>query len=450
MKILHYFLGFPPYRTGGMTKYAMDLMIEQIKNKNEVSALWPGQIRIFSKKVSIRKRKQITGINNYELINPIPVPLDEGIQKFEIYLRDCNCTVYLDFLSELSPDVIHIHTLMGMHKAFIIAANILGIRTVYTTHDYFGICPKVTLYRQGYACEDDHDCEDCIRCNASALSMKQIIILQSSIYRKVKNNIAVRKFRERHRAAFFSEGCSERHRNDNFTCNAEGYRELRAYYIDLLNKVDMIHFNSTVAEMVYKRYFIPKASKVMTVTHRNIKDNRSQNKWRYNEKLRITSLAPAKPYKGFELLKEALDELWEMGEHDFELKVYSPVLKSSPYMKIFENGFKEEQLQDIMKETDILVAPSIWYETFGFTVLEALSYGVPVIVSNHVGAKDIISTGGIMVEAGEKASLQAAFMSLTKERQTKLRRNVQENVSIKTWEILVNETYALYINHSKI
>jgi hypothetical protein len=25
MKILHYSLGFPPYRTGGLTKYAVDL-----------------------------------------------------------------------------------------------------------------------------------------------------------------------------------------------------------------------------------------------------------------------------------------------------------------------------------------------------------------------------------------------------------------------------------------
>ena len=30
--------------------------------------------------------------------------------------------------------------------------------------------------------------------------------------------------------------------------------------------------------------------------------------------------------------------------------------------------------------------PSIWYETFGLVVLEALSYGTPVIVSDRVGS----------------------------------------------------------------
>ena len=44
--------------------------------------------------------------------------------------------------------------------------------------------------------------------------------------------------------------------------------------------------------------------------------------------------------------------------------------------------------------------PSVWYETFGFTVLEALSYGVPVIVSENVGAKDLLEDGrfGMIVE----------------------------------------------------
>lgn len=47
-----------------------------------------------------------------------------------------------------------------------------------------------------------------------------------------------------------------------------------------------------------------------------------------------------------------------------------------------------------MDQSDVVITPSIWYETFGFTVLEALSFGVPVIVSDHVGARDIVPDGG--------------------------------------------------------
>lgn len=36
MKIIHYFLGFPPYRSGGLTKYAFDLMKAQVNDGHEV------------------------------------------------------------------------------------------------------------------------------------------------------------------------------------------------------------------------------------------------------------------------------------------------------------------------------------------------------------------------------------------------------------------------------
>ena len=41
---------------------------------------------------------------------------------------------------------------------------------------------------------------------------------------------------------------------------------------------------------------------------------------------------------------------------------------------------------------DMLIVPSLCYETFGLVVLEALSFGVPVMVSATVGAKDIVKT----------------------------------------------------------
>ena len=39
---------------------------------------------------------------------------------------------------------------------------------------------------------------------------------------------------------------------------------------------------------------------------------------------------------------------------------------------------------------DVLVVPSVWHETFGFIVLEALLQGTPCLVSDTVGAKDLV------------------------------------------------------------
>jgi len=61
------------------------------------------------------------------------------------------------------------------------------------------------------------------------------------------------------------------------------------------------------------------------------------------------------------------------------------------------------ELEDIFKNTDVLIVPSIWYETFGYIALEAFSYGVPVILTDLVGFKDMIAPGetGIVIKADE-------------------------------------------------
>ena len=56
MKILHYTLGFHPQRTGGLVKYAEDLMLEQIAQGHQVTVLYPGNIRLLSNKEGIIKK----------------------------------------------------------------------------------------------------------------------------------------------------------------------------------------------------------------------------------------------------------------------------------------------------------------------------------------------------------------------------------------------------------
>lgn len=394
MRILHYALGFPPYRTGGLTKYCTDLMLTQREEGHKVGLLWPGQIGLLDKKLRIREGKQWNGVDNFELVNPLPVALDEGVRDIDAYTRSVASRPYEEFLKSFTPDVIHIHTLMGLHSEFLDVAKSLGIRTVFTSHDYYGLCPKVTLFHDGKVCDDDHDCADCAACNQTALSLKKIAVLQSPLYRKLKNTSVVKKMREAHRKEFFTE--QEKHdvikSIDNEKLYAEDYQRLRSYYVDMLQKMDKIHFNSTVAEKIYRRYMEPRSSEVISITHRDIKDNRRIKDFK-NEKLRLTYLGPAKPFKGFQFLLSVLDDIWEQGERDFELHIYTESTAKRSYITHQQNGYPYSQLEEIFDETDLLVVPSVWYETFGFTVLEALSYGVPVLASENVGAKDILNNG---------------------------------------------------------
>ncbi len=412
MKILHYFLGFPPYRSGGMTRYAFDLMQGQVEMGEDVCALWPGRMSLFSKKMSFKFHKDIHGIKNVEFINPLPVPLDEGIKNFQTYTRKCDGNVFKQFLENLSPDVIHLHTLMGLPQEFIDVANSLGIRTVFTSHDYFGICPKVNLFKNGLCCDDDHQCHDCVKCNQSALSIRKIRLLQSPLYRGVKNLKLVRYFREKHRSAFFNDSRKVSLALD-FSLDAAEYQKLRGYYVSMLSKIDCIHFNSTQTKSIYERFFTPKNSKVLSITHSEIRDNRKAAFARQkSDKLRLTYLSQANPVKGFDVMQKALDALWTEGVKNFELNLFCFVPNPSPYMHFLGTRYNYEMLKEVFAKTDYLLVPSVCYETFGFVVLEALSYGVPVIVSDHVGARDIVGNCGMIVKAGSVKALKGKILEL--------------------------------------
>lgn len=408
MKILHYALGFPPYRTGGLTKYCTDLMLTQAEQGHEVALLWPGQIAMIKKQTEIHKEKSWNGIESFEIINPLPVSLDEGILDVEAYTKKTDEAVYLEFLQDYAPDAIHIHTLMGLHKEFIHATNELGIRTVFTTHDYFGLCPKVTLFHNGKPCDNDHNCMDCVKCNQSALSLKKIVVLQSPVYRKLKNTRVVKLLRSRHRKTFFEETETETAasaENTNVAQN-QNYEKLREYYVSMLKMIDFIHFNSSVTEMVYNRYFHPKNSAVISITHRDIKDHRKRKNFDHDV-LRVTYLGPAKPFKGFQFLIGVLDDIWRETPGKFELHIYTNTNVEREYITHKQEGYPYSQLEEIFDNTDLLIAPSQWYETFGFTVLEALSYGVPVMVTDSVGAKDIVcNISPELVLSGDKFGLK--------------------------------------------
>lgn len=173
MNILHYTLGFSPYRSGGLTKYAKDLMQAQVKLGHLVVALYPGGTSFFQKSCHVHKDKSYDGIQSFEMTNPLPVPLMYGIKDIECATTSQNLDAYSFecLLDEVKPDMFHVHTLMGLPLVYLQIVHDRGIRIVYTSHDYFGLCPKVNFINQ-----DDEVCqgastERCAVCNVHAKSV---------------------------------------------------------------------------------------------------------------------------------------------------------------------------------------------------------------------------------------------------------------------------------------
>lgn len=170
MRILHYTLGFSPYRSGGLTRYAKDLMLSQIELGHMVFAFYPSGSNILKKKCSILYEQCLDGINVYEMLNPLPVPLYYGIKTPEAMMNEKNLNVqsFQLMLERVMPDVLHIHTLMGLPKRYLEIAHERGIRIVFTSHDYYGLCPRVNLISNDGAICNDWSGRFCAKCNANA------------------------------------------------------------------------------------------------------------------------------------------------------------------------------------------------------------------------------------------------------------------------------------------
>ena len=101
MKILHYTLGFPPSRSGGLVEYSLSLMQEQSKSGDNVFCLYPGRINFFNNSTKIRRDKNKDNITTFELVNSLPLAIFNGIKTPEDFYEKCYEKIYFDFLDNI-------------------------------------------------------------------------------------------------------------------------------------------------------------------------------------------------------------------------------------------------------------------------------------------------------------------------------------------------------------
>lgn len=136
-----------------------------------------------------------------------------------------------------------------------------------------------------------------------------------------------------------------------------------------------------------------------------------------NKCLDILFIGNLSPNKGLDILIKALE-----GIENFHLRVAGNMDLNRSYTKRIERMIEEkglssrieligfvprEDLPGLFKSSDILIVPS-FYEGFGIVYLEALGYGLPIIATTRVGAREIISDGreGFLLPPGKVEDLR--------------------------------------------
>lgn len=136
MKILHVTFGLPPYASGGLPLYVDYLATEQEKAGHSVFILEPGSL--ISRKPIIKKIRSTKHVV-YRVCPALPVANNFGVPNPQKYITPIDSTIYQNFLQKINPDIIHIHSIMGIHKEFFMTAKKIGMKLVMTAHDYYGI-----------------------------------------------------------------------------------------------------------------------------------------------------------------------------------------------------------------------------------------------------------------------------------------------------------------------
>lgn len=388
MTIIHYLHGIPPVISGGMVKYVFDLAEMQQQCSNKVYILYPGKL-FCDQKTVIKNKKYSEGLHFLEIINALPVPMGKGILDIDMYTKSCDIELYNRMLKEIKPDILHIHSFMGLHRELLEACKARGVKIVYTSHDYFGLCPIGTLLNQGEQCEDCNWTE-CGMCCKNALSQKKLRMRQSKLFQLYKGSTIIALLKKSKFIMNFVMKLKNRKKEGQikqYQTNID-YTILKNYYNSMFALVDKFLFNSSLAEETYQSRIHVNKGIIIEVRHANICDNRRTKI--FGSKLKLTYLGDAQEYKGFAWLKKVLDMFYNRGNVEFELNTYFESFKEkSPYL-ISHGRYHYEQLADIFENTDVLIVPSKWRETYGFVALEAISYGVPVITTENVGAKDLL------------------------------------------------------------
>ena len=107
--------------------------------------------------------------------------------------------------------------------------------------------------------------------------------------------------------------------------------------------------------------------------------------------LRIGFVGSSAPYKGLPELLAAADELYLSGVRNFTVEVFGCDACGKHCCDVnYHGAFTSAEADRVYRSMDLLVVPSVCYETFGFIAVEALSRGIGVIASDMVGAKILL------------------------------------------------------------
>lgn len=417
MKILYISSSVYPIHSSGVSINLKNICDELIKLGH--------QVYIFA--LTADKRYKNKSINNYKFKNcnvRLIVnynTIDDALYNYKVESYNNTKIEYqfLVYLKEISPDIVHFHSIQGLGANLIKLAKLNHYPTILTMHDWWWLYPSQFIYIR-----KKHNIQD------------------KQKYKKYDSN-----------------GNNNSYKDGNYLNFIENRKK---YLLNILqNYTDCV---ICVSDFL-KEYLLLNNIKIkLLIVQKNgveIPKIISSNLKQKNEKIIFGFLGGKSNIKGHNIVINTFNHL---NNKKYELKIYGPGIKvEKPLKKLFnyiknleikklfnkiiekinreriqityQNNIKymrEFRLEDkdkIFQEFDVLIANSLVKESSSLVVREALIRQIPVIISKSGGPEEVIRNNynGFILENNTSQELYKIINQLDYKIINKWKINIKKN-----------------------
>jgi glycosyltransferase involved in cell wall biosynthesis len=156
----------------------------------------------------------------------------------------------------------------------------------------------------------------------------------------------------------------------------------------------------------------------------------------------IISIGRNNPRKGFEFGLDAMARLRHEGATFIYILVgrnMTPIIERARLYGIADclitpGEVNTEKVSEFLQISDIYVSPSL-VESFGLTTLEAMSAGLPCVVTNVAGSRDLVSPEyGLIVEPANPVELSYAIKFLIENPAVRKRMGLKSRIEAQKYD----------------
>lgn len=293
------------------------------------------------------------------------------------------------FLDRFTPEVVHFHHLMYLSTTCIQEAVQRNVPVVMTLHDYWLICQRGRFLKPDLSVCPGQSDEGCARCFAHVLERKI-----ASVYQRFKPALGNRSWirdllRRMH-------GKYSGWRRPPISA-VRHIHERMEHVRQICRDVSLFLAPSHFLRDQFLAFGIPPEKIIFSECGLPPQPTQTNGRSLNPKRLVFGYIGVVDPVKGIHILVDAFSSLRNAelhiygGETDYapypDKGKFLSLLQQSPHIRMM-GRYENFEVGRILREVDVVVAPSIWYENAPLVIREAFLAGKPVVTAAFGGMQE--------------------------------------------------------------